>query len=193
MCIDVLLLAQCVRCWHVLTILVFATFAHHLFTTKVSSLSAQCATRQTAKALLSRVLLLRFFHWLVFSHWADDLRGANRAWMTKRGRTCERYELPSSSLFNGAWFIRCGSAIDYRFLSWQYFTIQTLHSLVDKWEQHKKTSNECFLQTVRLRGGNRYGQGRIEIFNNGSWGLLCDDYFDNKDADVICRQLGFER
>ncbi|XP_052773120.1 neurotrypsin-like [Mya arenaria] len=47
---------------------------------------------------------------------------------------------------------------------------------------------------VRLSGSgpNSY-QGRVEIYLNNTWGTICDDSFDNEDAQVVCRMLGLSR
>ena len=45
---------------------------------------------------------------------------------------------------------------------------------------------------VRLAGDHSTpNAGRLEINFNGVWGTVCDDDFDNRDAQVACSMLGF--
>lgn len=49
---------------------------------------------------------------------------------------------------------------------------------------------KCVNGTVRLKGGD-FTYGRVEVCINGLWGTVCSDYWDYKDASVVCSQLGF--
>ena len=50
---------------------------------------------------------------------------------------------------------------------------------------------ECNETDIRLVDGRAANIGRVEICLNGVWGSVCDDYWDFRDAQVVCRQLGY--
>ena len=41
---------------------------------------------------------------------------------------------------------------------------------------------------VRLSSGSK---GRLEVKYNGTWGSVCSEGWDQNDAKVVCRQLGY--
>ena len=44
---------------------------------------------------------------------------------------------------------------------------------------------------IRLNGGNNKREGRVEIMYQGIWGTVCDEGWDDIDATVVCRELGY--
>ncbi|KAG7469988.1 hypothetical protein MATL_G00134620 [Megalops atlanticus] len=48
----------------------------------------------------------------------------------------------------------------------------------------------CGHQAIRLAGSSDPCEGRVEVWQAGRWGTVCDDEWDLQDADVVCAQVG---
>ena len=51
--------------------------------------------------------------------------------------------------------------------------------------------SECDGGQVRLVDGRFWSEGRVEVCDKGTWGRVCRDSWDDDDARVVCRQLGY--
>ena len=49
-----------------------------------------------------------------------------------------------------------------------------------------------FDDDIRLEGGSANTEGRVELCMDGSFGTVCNNDWDNVDASIVCRQLGFQ-
>lgn len=50
----------------------------------------------------------------------------------------------------------------------------------------------CETGAIRLVGGSIVREGRVEICVNETWGTVCNQMWGTTDANVACRQLGFQ-
>ena len=51
--------------------------------------------------------------------------------------------------------------------------------------------SNCTNGDIRLRNGLNAREGNVEVCVDGFWGTVCSNYWDSREATVVCKQLGF--
>ena len=52
--------------------------------------------------------------------------------------------------------------------------------------------SNCTNGEVRLVRGDTVNEGNVQICHRNAWGSICDDSWNTNDANVVCKQLGFQ-
>ena len=60
---------------------------------------------------------------------------------------------------------------------------------------YRENSLVAYIRFIPVRlvndNGAEWNSGRVEIYHDGQWGTVCEDYFKKAAADVVCRMLGY--
>lgn len=70
-------------------------------------------------------------------------------------------------------------------------SLSTLKTNITSLDTRLKNLEVGVISNIRLTGGSHIGEGRVEVLYQNRWGTVCDDAFDDTDAQVVCRQLGY--
>ena len=49
----------------------------------------------------------------------------------------------------------------------------------------------CTYGDIQLIGGAFENEGTVQVCYNKLWGLISDSNWDNNDAKIVCKQLGY--
>lgn len=52
---------------------------------------------------------------------------------------------------------------------------------------------EIKYQTRLITPDDDLGGGRVEVYQNGQWGTICDENWGKEEAEVVCKELGYSR
>ena len=53
------------------------------------------------------------------------------------------------------------------------------------------SADNCTHGDIRLLNGTVPSEGRVEVCIGKIWGTVASDFWDNRDARVVCGQLGY--
>ena len=65
--------------------------------------------------------------------------------------------------------------------------------VIRTWLLYICSAAACLDGDIRLMDGPSEVEGRVEVCFGNQWFSICDSGFDNRDASVACRQLGYSR
>lgn len=97
--------------------------------------------------------------------------------------------------------IRCASLCDNRCRCLNFNSLSGMCRLYSSCDPSDTTISEAGwtyfteltsqLVGIRLVAGKHSGEGRVEVLFNNTWGTVCRDQWDDNDAKVVCRMLGY--
>uniref|UniRef100_H3AH32 Neurotrypsin n=1 Tax=Latimeria chalumnae TaxID=7897 RepID=H3AH32_LATCH len=150
----------------------------------------------------SPLIILLFFHWcewnvICMSSWIENIiniylllgevgfKSGNRAWLNIF------FRIKTSPEWVGFTAVSKNENLSTRILQRSYLELQGL-TLACTSHGNGHNITVVFCLPIRLMDGENKKEGRVEIFINGQWGTICDDGWTDKDAAVVCRQLGYK-